>query len=134
MALSHAVILRDVVAQGTDDAEALALRFAAQTEAELGPWRDTTLDTDRARAAEMRAVAAGVEPEPPSPLSAALSAAARVDADALRLVGELQGMLALPSELFARDGLAQHLLAVAAQTEASATPGPDRAALVELLG
>lgn len=133
MALSHAVLLRDAISHGTDDAEALALRFAEQTEAVLGPWRDTTLETDRARAVAMRAYAAGTEPDPPSPMAVALSAASRVDADALRLVGELQGMLALPNELFARDGVAQHLLAVAAEAEAPIIPGPDRAALLDLV-
>ena len=77
--LIHTALARRVVGDHLDDPEALALAFDAGTRAEVEPWHDATRELDRARVAEMRAHAAGVEP-PSSPvldLSVALSAAAR---------------------------------------------------------
>ena len=132
--LVHTALARRVIGDHLGDPEALALAFDAGTRAEVEPWHEATRELDRARVAEMRALAAGDEP-PSSPvldLSVALSAAASRDATCTRALGEVVGCLALGSEMFARPGLLDTVLAATAEP-ATAIPGPDRAELLALV-
>lgn len=142
MGLMHAVLVRDVlreVAGGIGgvgvDPRPLALELDARTHGELGPWHQATRRLDRARATEMGALVAGGEPvpDPVGNIACALQTAAFIDSAALRYQAELQGCLALPSEVFGRPGALDHVLAVAGSGAAPVFPGPVRAQLLELV-
>jgi 2-polyprenyl-6-methoxyphenol hydroxylase-like FAD-dependent oxidoreductase len=135
LGLTHVALLRGAVRQHLDDPEALAREFAAATREHLEPWHDATCHADRARIAEMRAIAAGgeAEPDPTLAVGAALGAASVQDPAVLRCFAEIQGCLTLPSEVFGRPGLLQHVLTVARERPVPPLPGPDRTRLLELV-
>jgi 2-polyprenyl-6-methoxyphenol hydroxylase-like FAD-dependent oxidoreductase len=99
----HACLLRDVVAkEGTDDPETLVLRFAAETEARISPYVDSTLSFDRHRLAEIEADVAGVPYEPADPawaMTRALGAGGREDPVVARALAAIASVQALPAEL-----------------------------------
>src|SRR5262249_20390633 len=58
----HAVGLRDVVRETIEDPRALAEEFDRRTEADIAPWYHAQIVRDRARFAEMEAIAQGRQP------------------------------------------------------------------------
>ncbi len=133
-AFLHATVLRDVVRKHLDDGLELARELARRTESELGPWFEATRQIDRARIAEIRAIARGeeVEETPLGQIVAALATAAQVDLTAARAWSEIIGCLTPADEVVAREGLLDHVIAVAASVPAPVL-GPDRAQLLELI-
>jgi 2-polyprenyl-6-methoxyphenol hydroxylase-like FAD-dependent oxidoreductase len=100
----HARVLRDVVAkEGTDDPDALVLRFAAETAATVSPYVDSTLSFDRHRLAEIEAAVARVPYEPEDrawAMTRALTAGSRSDPVLARALATVASALALPSDVF----------------------------------
>jgi 2-polyprenyl-6-methoxyphenol hydroxylase-like FAD-dependent oxidoreductase len=135
LALLHAAVLRRTVAAHGEEPARFAEAWEAATERELGPWFRATVALDRARLAEMEAARAGARPaapdDPVAKVRVALPVAMCRDAAAFRAGLEISSCQALPTEVFARPGLAQRVLAAA--DGASALPGPDRARVLELV-
>jgi len=134
--LRQAVALRDTARVHLDDPLVLSLAYDALTRTRVRPWHDATVRSDRARLAEMRAVAAGIDAgaDPGRTLGGTLTVAAWCDETALRMFAEIEGCLALPSEVFGREGAVDHVLAVGREHDLPAVPGPDRARLLDLVG
>lgn len=134
-ALMHAEVMRAAVGEHLGDPVDLALAFDEATEAEMRPWHDATTAIDRHRLSEMRALIVGEEPEPdPSAqIAALLGAAGPSDATAARSFGEIFSCLALPGEVFAREGVFEHVLGLAETVKVEPLPGPSRRELLELV-
>jgi 2-polyprenyl-6-methoxyphenol hydroxylase-like FAD-dependent oxidoreductase len=113
----HACVLRDVVAkEGTDDPEALVLRFDAETSATVSPYVESTLAFDRHRLAEIEADVAGVPYAPADPIWAmtrALWAGGRQDPVLARTLTTIGSVQATPQQLLAdpllRERVARYL-------------------------
>ena len=107
------------------------------TEREMAPGYQATVSADRARMDQLRAARDGgpyvVPADPASRLRAALPLAMGVDADAFRAGMEIVGCLALPSEVFARPGMAERVTKAAASRGDARLPGPSRAELLEIV-
>ena len=131
--LMHAQRLRDVVRDHVGDPGALAQAWDRETEATVSPYYWSQIRADRARMAQMDALREGRPPPPPESRMAALWAASTRDADAFRAALELGVCLALPDEVFARPDVIARVEAVARDGAGMRIPGPDRAALLELL-
>ena len=138
LGLLHASRLRAAVREHVGDADAFARVWDETTERELGPWYDVTVAADRARAAALAAARTGgpyvIPADPASRLRAALPLAMGADADLFRAAMEILGCVSLPSEVFARPGIAERVMAVAAARGDVRIPGPDRKELLEILG
>ena len=135
LGLMHVELLRREIARHADDPMALALAFDEATETELRPYHDATTTVDRRRVAEMRATLAGreVEPDQASQLANLLAAAGSLDPICARAYGEMIHLYALPSEIFERPGMVEHVLSFADKVSTDPIPGPDRAQLMELV-
>ena len=137
LGLWHAALLRSVLREHGDDADAFACAFDEATERELSPWYEATVTVDRARLAQLEAARTGgpyeIPADPASRLRAALSIATGLDSDAFRAQIEIANALTLPAEVFKRPGLAEKVLSAAAARGSAGTPGPDRAQLLELV-
>jgi hypothetical protein len=107
------------------------------TEAEFTPWYRATVAVDRARLAEIEALRSDREPPTSADAAAAVRArfpvAAARDPDLFRAFMEIVGCLTLPTEVFARPGLADRVLELTEQSETRPPPGPTRAELLQLL-
>lgn len=137
LGLAHVALLRRVVRESLERPAELRLAYAAATESVLAPWYDSTVLIDRARMAEIEALRTGVALPAPSAIGARVGAALPLamsrDADVFRAGLEITACLALPRDVFSRPGLAERVLARAA--EGPGTPfGPDRAGLLAILG
>jgi 2-polyprenyl-6-methoxyphenol hydroxylase-like FAD-dependent oxidoreductase len=137
LGLSHAARLRDVLREHPDDPSELARVWDAVTESEFTPWYRATVAVDRARLAEIEAIRRGVAPASPADAGAAVRArlplAAARDPDLFRALFEIVGCLTLPSEVLARPGLAERVLAVTEDPGPPRVLGPTRAELEDLL-
>jgi len=81
----------------------------------------------------MDALRQGQEPPPPEPTAAAVASAMMRDPDVFRGTLEMSMCMALPEEVLSRPGFMDKVK-VAARDRVWKTPGPDRAALLELVG
>jgi 2-polyprenyl-6-methoxyphenol hydroxylase-like FAD-dependent oxidoreductase len=137
----HGLALRDSLREAGNDPYALAMRFDAVTESAIVPWYRAQIAVDHARFAEMRALAEGRDPPPPTDELArqciALFACMGADPDLFRAALEYIGTLTPVQEVLRRpDVLAKFEAATAAQRAAGpppAMPGPNRAQLLALL-
>jgi 2-polyprenyl-6-methoxyphenol hydroxylase-like FAD-dependent oxidoreductase len=138
MGMWHAVLLRDIVATGEGESPGeQALRWANGTRQLLEPWYESTLVTNRNRHAEIAGDVAGVPHAPDDigwKLGKALFAGARHDPDVLRGLLEVASMLALPSEVLGRHGMAARVMAAGGGEPQYPLPGPDRRALLSVVG
>ena len=135
--LMHAAGTADVVREHLGDPCALALAHDEMTQATVAPWYRDTVASDRARRAAFDAAAAGRPAAPAAPgpgLTARLQQAMLYDADLFRAFIEVMAMLAPPDEVLSRPGVAGKVMAVAAEHEEFAMPGPSRADVLSLLG
>jgi 2-polyprenyl-6-methoxyphenol hydroxylase-like FAD-dependent oxidoreductase len=137
LGLMHVQRLRDTVREHVDDPREFAAAWRAATEEEVGPWYRATVAVDRARLAEIEAIRAGREPEPPrdaaGAVRAALPRAMGHDPDVFRAGMEIINCLTLPQDVFARPGLAQRVLELAADADGAPPIGPDREELLRLV-
>jgi 2-polyprenyl-6-methoxyphenol hydroxylase-like FAD-dependent oxidoreductase len=128
----HACVLRDVLAKdGTTDAEALVLRFAAETDARVAPFVESTLAFDRHRLAEMEAAAAGTAYQPDDQgwaMTRALWAGSRHDPVLARTLATIAGVLATPGDLLGDPALVERIRPDLGRSHLA--PGPDRSELV----
>jgi 2-polyprenyl-6-methoxyphenol hydroxylase-like FAD-dependent oxidoreductase len=136
--LMHGTLLRDTLREHEGGSAAFAAAWDEVTEREMAPWYEATVSADRARMEQLRAARDGgpyvVPADPASRLRAALPLAMGVDADAFRAGMEIVGCLALPSEVFARPGMAERVTKAAASRGDFRLPGPGRAELLDIVG
>jgi 2-polyprenyl-6-methoxyphenol hydroxylase-like FAD-dependent oxidoreductase len=137
LGLDHAARLRDTVRAHLDDPAELAQAWDSVTEAEFTPWYRATVATDRARLAEIDRLRNGAAPPPPADrpalARARLPVAATRDPDLFRAFLEIVGCLTLPTDVFARSGLADRVLELTETGDLPAPPGPTREELLALL-
>jgi hypothetical protein len=137
LGLLHASLLRDVVREHLDgDPAGFATAWDAATQEQLTPWYRATIAVDRGRLAEIEALRRGEEPPRPAGpamVRAALPVAMGLDADVFRAGMEITGCLTLPSEVFARPGLAERVLELARDRDAR-MPAPTREQAVAIAG
>jgi 2-polyprenyl-6-methoxyphenol hydroxylase-like FAD-dependent oxidoreductase len=128
----HACVLRDVLAkEGTDDPEALVLRFFAETSAAISPYVESTLSFDRHRLAEIEADVAGVPYQPADPtwaLTRALWAGAREDPVLARALTTISSVQATPQQLLTDPELGQRVVRYLGRSHYS--PGASRTELL----
>lgn len=137
LGLAHAIALRDVLRENSEDPARLAQAFDRVTEETLTPWYRDQIDRDHQRAAEIRAVTegrpagsqAGV---PAAHGQAAFLAAANLDAEVARAFFEIMSCLALPADVMSRPGMVEKVAACAG-TELPPIPGPTRSELLALM-
>ncbi len=136
LGLMHVEMMRAAIADHFDDPAALALAFDEVTEHEMRPWHDATKAVDRRRVEVIRANIAGEEiaADPGEQIGDLISATSRTDPVAARVMGEIMMCLALPDEVFARPGVLDHFLGLAATTTVEPLPGPNREELLQLIG
>ena len=133
LGLLHAQCLREVLRANLDDAEGLVRTMDEVTEAQVAPFYRSQIVADRARFAEMDALRRGEEPPPPTARDAAIAGATLRDPDVFRTVLEAGTCLALPDDVFSRPEFVAKVDAVG-RTRVWKIPGPDRAALLGLVG
>jgi 2-polyprenyl-6-methoxyphenol hydroxylase-like FAD-dependent oxidoreductase len=134
LGLVHTAVMRDVVSENLDDPVALSAAFDAATAEHVDPWHAATRQMDHERIAEMRAATEGrtPEPTPEAQVGAALAAATATDPDAVRWFSEMIMCLATPAEIFARPGVFERVLELAAATPPPPPYGLDRTELLEM--
>lgn len=131
----HVELLRREIAAHLGDPATLAYAFDEATETEMRPYHDATTTLDRRRVAEMRAALSGdtFELDPAAQIGNLMAAASSTDATCTRAFAEIFGLFAVPSEVFARPGMLEHVMSLAGSVSVEPLPGPDRAQLLELL-
>ena len=133
MALLHCVRLRGLVRAGLDNPFELATAWDADTVKHLQPWYEATLQTDRRRFLAMEAAILGAPPDPLPPILDTFGRAAAYDGEAFRAFLEINQVLALPSEVFGRDGFLERMGKAAAGRQVAPPPGPGRQELLDLV-
>lgn len=136
----HAVRLRDVLHDASDDPCALVERFHEKTEAEVAPWYHAQIAADRTRFAQIEALREGRDPPPPvgelSRLLTSLRTAMTANPDLFRAGLEYVGTIAPIQEILKRPDVAQGVRGtIEAMGDAARMemPGPDRKQLLELV-
>jgi 2-polyprenyl-6-methoxyphenol hydroxylase-like FAD-dependent oxidoreductase len=133
LGLLQAQCLRNVVRSHAGDPEALARAMDEVTEVEVTPYYRAQMTADRVRFAEMDALRRGEAPAPPSPRDAAIAGAVARDPDVFRAMLEVTMCLSRPEEVFSRPEVMEKVEAVG-RTRVWKIPGPNRQALLELVG
>ncbi len=135
LGLIHTEVMRDTVRSHLDDPLALATEFARRTTAEVDTWHHATRALDRARVAEMQALADGIDlpADPTTGIGNVLARGAGVDLTIARAMGEIQGCLAHADEVLSRPGLFEHLLSLDLGDPQGMSTGPTRAQLLDLV-
>ncbi|HKP98844.1 MAG TPA: FAD-dependent oxidoreductase, partial [Actinomycetes bacterium] len=132
--LLHACSLRDVLRDvDPGDPEKLARRFDEATTTVVEPLYRMTLGFDRHRLAEIAADVDGtpyVTDDPRWRVGKATFAASLTDPDITRAYVSLASLLVTPDELFARPGLVDQVLRLAAGAPNYPLPGPTRQELL----
>jgi 2-polyprenyl-6-methoxyphenol hydroxylase-like FAD-dependent oxidoreductase len=138
--LAHALVLRDTArAHLGDTPRAFSLAYDEATERELTPWYRSTQAADHKRLAEIHAIRD--RREIPSPtdwagtVSKGLPIAMLRDPEIFRAALEITSCLSLPQEVFARPGLAERVVELAAEHggNGNGIPGPGREELLEIV-
>jgi hypothetical protein len=133
----HAVGTVDVVGQHLDNPLVLLLAHDSMTESRVTPWYRSTVETDRRRIVQYKAVLEGrTEPQPVDPgahIPDALAVAMLYDADLFRASLEIASVQALPQEVMARPGVVNRIMEVASTHEVLMPRGPSREELLRML-
>ncbi len=136
----HGLALRDVLREAGDDPDTLAQRFDAATESRITPWYRAQVAVDRARFAQMRALAGGRDPPPADELARGIGALVRcmlADPDLFRAGLEYTGTLTPAQEVLRRPEVIAKIAAVSEAQRSSGVqpdlPAPDRRQLLALL-
>jgi flavin-dependent dehydrogenase len=130
--LIHAQALRQTARETLERPAEFEEAWDARTEEAVAPYNRNQIAADRARIAEMTALAQGLEPPPNESIMARFVTAAGYDADVYRSFVETVLCLALPQEVLERPGLVDKIEKYR-DAEPLVTPGPDRRELLELL-
>ena len=138
--LLHAVQLRDALREAGDDPAVLVERFDSRTETHVAPWYHAQIAADRARFAEMEALAQGRVPDPPRDELArgivGLMSLMGADPDLFRAGLEYAGTLTPVQDILERPEVIERIQAVRTAMKGAPPmrfPGPDRQQLLELL-
>ncbi|MGD0312943.1 MAG: FAD-dependent monooxygenase [Acidimicrobiales bacterium] len=134
--LLHAVSLRDLLADhGDDPPSELALAWDEATRTTVAPWYRSTVAGDRHRLSEITALLAGEEYAPEDPgyeMAKALVVAAAQDPECARALFRVAGVLQLPNEALAADGVFDKVIELGSGWRDQAAVGPSRDDLVAL--
>ncbi|MEO6651654.1 MAG: FAD-dependent monooxygenase [Ilumatobacteraceae bacterium] len=135
LGLMHVEVMRDCIRDHLDDPHALALAFHDRSDAEITPWHDATVTTDRRRVSDMRIFRDGGTPvpSPEETIADTLQGAVLIDPEITRAFGEVFSCLTTADEVMARPGLIERVMGLADQVDFRPAPGPDRAQLLELV-
>jgi 2-polyprenyl-6-methoxyphenol hydroxylase-like FAD-dependent oxidoreductase len=137
LGLMQVAMLPAIVREHAADPPALVRAWDEATEREVTPWYRATVAADRARLAEIDALRQGSTPpardDVASRVAAALPAAMALDPDAFRAGLQIIGCLALPQDVFARPGLAERVLQLAAEAPPRPPMAPARDEVLALL-
>ena len=137
---THALRLRDVLRDTSDDPRALVERFDAVTESEIAPWYHAQIAVDRMRFAQMEALRE--ERQPTAPASelakqcASLFRAMMADADLFRAGLEYVGTITPIQKILQRTEVAERVAVVSEALRGGPPPqipGPTRAQLLAIL-
>lgn len=124
-ALMHAVWMRDLLRDGDDG---VAERYEEVLDERFEPWWTSTIDTDQAHLARMRAASRGEQPDPDPGWT--FQHAALHDADVWRAGLRVRGVLDLPQDVIAQPGLLEK---VGATIERVGPPSVTELAVADLL-
>ena len=137
LGMLHARHLRDLMREGIDAPGPFAQAWDTVTETHLTPWYRATVGEDRARLRELDALRNGTPPPGSGGAAAAVAAALPTaiahDPDVFRAFVETRSCLTTISEVLARPGMVERIMAIAGEHEAVAPPGPSREQLLALL-
>jgi hypothetical protein len=137
MATLHALALRDLLRDSTDDdPRQFARAFHDVTMDSVEPWYRATVAVDRHRLADIDARVKGesyVADDPAYEIGQALSFAAGQDPDCLRAFLSIVGMLQTPAEALARPGVFDTVVALGDRWRREPALGPDRDELLAVL-
>jgi 2-polyprenyl-6-methoxyphenol hydroxylase-like FAD-dependent oxidoreductase len=132
----HGLALRDTIRKvGLDDGDAFAAAFAEATDEAVGPWFQWTRRGDRHRLAEIDALAAGGQYEPPDPeweLERELGAAAQKDPELLRAFVRAQFVLEPLDRSLADPAVRARVHELGGDWREQEVLAPDRAQLLAL--
>jgi flavin-dependent dehydrogenase len=135
--IMHAEALRDVVRNAPiGDATGFALAWDAATRARVEPFVGDTLRADRHRLAEVEARSEGRAYEPDDRewvLGQAFAAASGQDPQLFRAFLETIALYERQTDVLARPGVTEQVLALGGAPGAGALPGPSHADLLALL-
>ncbi|HEX5266124.1 MAG TPA: hypothetical protein VFW24_05075 [Acidimicrobiales bacterium] len=134
--MMHAQLLRDCLRSvGTDRPAALNEAFSEATARVVEPWYRATVEFDRHRLAEMKALAAGRTYETDDPafgIAKAMRASLLRDPDCFRSFLDVAGVLATPEEVLARPGVLDKFIEHGGDWREQPGFGPTREELVGL--
>jgi hypothetical protein len=131
----HALALRDLLRDAPDDPVELAHAWAAATEASADPYFRGTLDYDEGRLAHVDAEIKGVEFEasPAYESQRAMIAATGKDPEMLRAFLDVAAVMAAPSEVLARPGVADRARELGGDWRNEPLPGLSREELLAIV-
>lgn len=138
LGLMHVVDMVPAIVEHIDEPRQLACEWEQRTAGRPTGWHASTVDFDRNRAPQVDALLNGLDDpfDPSDPAMAgprAFASAAHYDPQVLEWFHEIIGCFTLPGEVIARDGVLERVIEVAMANPPYASPGPDRAALEEML-
>jgi 2-polyprenyl-6-methoxyphenol hydroxylase-like FAD-dependent oxidoreductase len=135
--MMQAVLLRDTIAAtGLDDPYQFACSFHHATAETIEPWYRDTLAADRHRLAEIDALIDGGEYRPADPrweISKALQSAIFKDPDCLRGFVSIAMVLSRATDVLARPGLLDKVMALGGGWRDEPIPAPSRAELLSIV-
>jgi hypothetical protein len=99
----------------------------------MTPWYRDTVEEDRQRTSQIRAVIHDRRTPPSTDPASVLQMAMFYDANLFRAGIEIRSLLALPQEVLARPGVIDRVREVATTREAVAPPCPSRDELLRML-
>ena len=134
LGLMQASLNVDAVLAHSDDPLSLVEACNSVNRERMDPWHRETLLRDRKRVAEMEAIIAGAEPEPPTPFESGLYAAAGQDAAVFRRLLEVTGLFMTDSEAFGDEAIMASVHQAAAELPPPSATGLPREELLELVG
>ncbi len=137
LGLMEAASLADAIAASLDAPAELARKYHHALRERIYPWYRDTVAADLSRQQQIDSVVRGDGPLPgatatPS-LAQALYTAMNVDAEAFRASAEIASVLCPAAEVFARPGLADRVLRIAADHADAPPTGPGRAEVLKLM-
>ncbi|REK16502.1 MAG: FAD-dependent oxidoreductase [Actinobacteria bacterium] len=133
LGLLQASLSVDAAMANADDPGSLIDACHRANSEQMDPWHRATLQRDRARVAEMEAIIAGADPEPPSPFERGLYAASGADGGVFRRLLEVSGLFMTDSEAFGDDAIRTSILEAAADLPPPVATGLPRERLLELV-
>lgn len=135
LGLMHTEVMRACVAEHLDDPHALSLAFHERSAAEITPWHDATVQTDRRRVREMRIHRDGGTPTPNDAerIADVMQGSVLLDPVITRGFAEVFSCFATGDEVMARPGFLDRVMACADRVSTAPPPGPNRAELLELV-